>query len=410
MGVVAEEKKEFKKTEVGWIPEDWNINKFGELVSIRNQKVFASYNLQGLVCIDLEHIAPADGNLLLKRKESSSKSIKYRFYPNDVLFGRLRPYLRKYWLSDCEGICSTEIWPFIVNQNKAHSIFVYSVIQSNRFIEAASISYGTHMPRADWDVLSALDIALPTLKEQEAIAEALSDVDDLIRSLDALIEKKQAIKKGAMQQLLTGKKRLPGFSGEWEVKKLGDIGKFCSGNGFPLQHQGDLGGKYPFFKVSDMNNKGNQVIFNYANNYISETTRKKLNSKVFPSGSIVFAKIGAAIFLERKRYLIRPSCIDNNLMAFVFDTNSYNVNFIYSLFLNTKIGELANTTALPSLSSKDISKIVFIVPGIQEQKAIAEVLSNIDNEIQALQKKRDKYKQIKQGMMQELLTGKTRLI
>ena len=103
---------------------------------------------------------------------------------------------------------------------------------------------------------------------------------------------------------------------DWELGKFGDFGVFRSGSGFPLVFQGRQSGDYPFFKVSDMNNEGNELFMKSANHWISEGVRRKLGATNFRPGSIIFAKIGAAIFLERKRLLAEESCLDNNMMAF----------------------------------------------------------------------------------------------
>lgn len=262
----------------------------------------------------------------------------------------------------------------------------------------------------DTKLVQAFEIFLPGLHEQRAIAEALSDVDGLIAALDKLIAKKRAIKQAAMQQLLTGKTRLPGFSGEWETKRLGEIGRFRGGNGFPTKYQGGAAGDYPFFKVSDMNNEGNETFMQVANNYISETVRKQLGATAFPANSIVFAKVGAAVFLERKKILAKPSCIDNNMAAFTLDNASTNHRFIHYVLLNMKLGDLVTTTALPSLSGRVLSAIEIRLPAVPEQTAISTVLSDMDAEIAALEARRDKTRAIKQGMMQQLLTGRIRLI
>ena len=117
----------------------------------------------------------------------------------------------------------------MANSEQIDSGFLYAIVQSEQFIAMTGVSYGTHMPRADWGVIRNFAINLPKIAEQRAIAEVLSDVDGLIGALDALIAKKQAIKQGVMQQLLTGKTRLPGFSGGWEARRLGDIGHCLRG-------------------------------------------------------------------------------------------------------------------------------------------------------------------------------------
>ena len=186
----------------------------------------------------------------------------------------------------------------------------------------------------------ALELSIPCGDEQRAIAEALSDVDGLLNALEALIAKKQAIKQATMQQLLTGKTCLPGFSGAWERGILADFGVFQSGSGFPLAFQGHQSGDYPFFKVSDLSGEGNQLFMNRANHYISEDVRRKLGAIRFKPGSIVFAKIGAAIFLERKRLLSQESCLDNNMMAFTLTNDFACPRFFHYIFLHIELGKL----------------------------------------------------------------------
>jgi type I restriction enzyme S subunit len=235
-------------------------------------------------------------------------------------------------------------------------------------------------------------------------------VDALISGLDRLIAKKRDLKRAAMQQLLTGKRRLPGFSGELEVKKLGDLGKFRGGSGFPIKYQGGVEGDYPFFKVSDMNNEGNSTFMISSNNWVSQTVSKEMGAKTFPKHSIVFAKIGAAIFLERKKVLSQESCIDNNMMGFVLDEGVAYYKFIHYLFLHIQLGKLVSTTALPSLNGREIAGLEYGIPNLEEQTAIAAVLSDMDAELAGLEQRRDKTRSLKQAMMQELLTGKTRLV
>jgi type I restriction enzyme S subunit len=255
-----------------------------------------------------------------------------------------------------------------------------------------------------------MPVPIPAATEQRAIAEALSDVDALLGALDRLIAKKRDLKQAAMQQLLTGQTRLPGFHGEWETLPAGDIGTFRGGNGFSLDAQGESSGTYPFFKVSDMNNEGNETFMTNANHWISEKTRKQLGATLFPADSIVFAKVGAAIFLERKKILGQPSCIDNNLAAFVLDKSRADVRFVHSLLLSKNFGALVATTALPALNGKQLGEMDLAVPPLPEQAAIAEVLEDMEVELEGLDQRRAKTASLKQAMMQDLLTGRTRLV
>lgn len=195
----------------------------------------------------------------------------------------------------------------------------------------------------------------------------------------------------------------------WECQPASDIGVFKGGSGFPLTAQGETVGEYPFFKVSDMNNEGNETFMTAANHYISESTRKRLGATVFPTESIVFAKVGAAVFLERKKILGQPSCIDNNMAAFILDKSLADVRFVHALLLSRKLGALVATTALPALNGKQLGEMALVVPPLTEQRAIATALSDVDALLNALDRLIAKKRDLKQAVMQQLLTGQIRL-
>lgn len=201
---------------------------------------------------------------------------------------------------------------------------------------------------------------------------------------------------------------VPCVPDDWTLGKLADFGIFRSGNGFPIFFQGHESGDYPFFKVSDLSSEGNELFMRNANHYISEEVRKKLRAASFPPGSIVFAHIGAAIFLERKRLLSQESCLDNNMMAFTLTDNHAFPRFFHYLLLHTELGKLVSATALPALSGKHIAELSVSIPPPPEQHAITEVLSDVDGLIGALDALIAKKRAIKQATMQQLLTGKSK--
>lgn len=214
-----------------------------------------------------------------------------------------------------------------------------------------------------------------------------------------LIEGSVAVEPGQNARLPAG----------WRLVAAGDIGRFRGGNGFALHLQGERATDLPFYKVSDMNNAGNDTFMVDANHWISEAARRRMGATVFPKNSIVFAKVGAAVFLERKKILSRPSCIDNNLCAFIFDEDSNNVRFLHYVLLKTRLGDLVSTTALPSLSGTVLRQVPLLLPPRPEQEAIATALSDVDALLLALEALIAKKRNLKVAAMQELLTGKTRL-
>jgi len=273
-----------------------------------------------------------------------------------------------------------------------------------------SITTGQAYPQISLAQVRSTAIPLISKIEQKEIVAALDDADMLISSLEHLISKKQAIKQGMMQELLTGRTRLPGFVKDWNRSIAGDLGVFKGGIGFPVWAQGSKNGTYPFFKVSDMNLPGNERIMKTSNNWISESFRGRLGATALPAGAIVFAKVGAAVYLERKRILGVPSCIDNNMAAFMPDLSQIDNWFVYYYLLSFPLSSLVAMGALPSLNSSQLRSIPFYFPAdLEEQKAIAQILQDADQEIAALERRLETARNIKQGMMQELLSGRTRL-
>lgn len=187
---------------------EWEVRRFGDVAKPRKERIDPGRMGRSEFCIELEHIEPSAGRLVGHTVTSEGSSLKTVFQKDDVLFGKLRAYLRKYWLADCDGVCSTEIWVLTANGTMLVPQFLFQLVRMDRFIEAASSAYGTHMPRSDWNVVKNYVVALPPLPEQTAIAAILSDWDEEIAALEAKLAKARSIKQGMMQELLTGRIRL----------------------------------------------------------------------------------------------------------------------------------------------------------------------------------------------------------
>ncbi len=391
----------YKQTEVGVIPEDWDIKKFGEIAAPRNKRVNPRKDGCHDFCVELEHIASSTGSLLGHTSTSGQSSIKTIFQQDDVLFGKLRAYLRKYWHANCSGVCSTEIWVLTPLKDNIDNNYLYQIVQTDKFIEAASSTYGTHMPRSDWNVVNNYSLALPpTLTEQEAIATALSDTDALIESLEQLIAKKRQIKQGTMQELLTGKRRLPGFSGEWEVKELGDICDIAIGRTPSRLDSAFWGNGYKWLSIADLKSK---IVVESKEEI---TTLAAAEMQVIPKGTLLMSfklSIGRLCFAGCDLYTNEAICSFNNLKA--------NAEFLYYILGRTDFSLYGKQAVKGYTLNKESLKLVKVpLPTIAEQSAIAAILSDMDSEITSLEEKLAKTLQIKQGMMQELLTGRIRLV
>lgn len=187
---------------------EWEVKRFGQIATPRKDRIDPKRSGVQEFCVELEHIEQGSGRLAGNSSTGEESSLKSVFHSEDVLFGKLRAYLQKYWLANRNGVCSTEIWALVANRSCVAPVFLFHLVTTNQFIDTASTAYGTHMPRSDWNVVKNYELALPQLSEQIAIATVLSDMDAELAALDARRDKTRALKHGMMQALLTGRIRL----------------------------------------------------------------------------------------------------------------------------------------------------------------------------------------------------------
>ena len=187
---------------------EWEVKRFDEIVQPRKERIDPRRKESYEFCVELEHIEQGTGCLIGFTMTSEDSSLKSVFQKDDVLFGKLRAYLRKYWLASQGGVCSTEIWVLTAKPSLLIPQFLFQLVKLDRFIEVASSAYGTHMPRSDWNVVKNFEVSLPIVPEQEVIATILSEMDAEIAALEAKLAKARKIKYGMMQELITGRVRL----------------------------------------------------------------------------------------------------------------------------------------------------------------------------------------------------------
>lgn len=174
--------KGYKQTEVGEIPEDWEVKAIGEVVFPNNAKYNPLSEDKDYPCIELEHVSQGTGTLLGTIPAKNQKSMKNKFNKGDILFGKLRPYLEKYLLPNFDGTCSSEFWVFKPVNESIYNFYIFYYVQSHIFIQIANSTTGTKMPRADWKLVKESPIPLPpTLEEQKAIAGVLGDMDPIAK-------------------------------------------------------------------------------------------------------------------------------------------------------------------------------------------------------------------------------------
>ena len=281
-----------------------------------------------------------------------------------------------------------------------NSDFFFQYLQNN-YENIRNLSNDGGQKNLSGSLIKSISVLYPSLQEQTKIANFLTAVDDKISLLTQKASLLNQYKKGVMQQIFSQELRFKDDDGqefpEWEEKTLGEIGIFKSGIGFPDKEQGGNSG-IPFYKVSDMNLIENKLEMLVANNYVNETQIKKMKFKVISDEAIIFAKVGAAIFLERKRKA-KDFLIDNNMMAFI--PTSY-INFIKHFMDSIRLSKFAQVGALPSYNASDLSIIEIKLPSLSEQTKIAKFLTAIDEKITNNQNQLNAVKQYKQGLLQQM--------
>jgi type I restriction enzyme S subunit len=404
----------YKLTEVGVIPDEWEVSTVGGEFSVQLGKMLDAERNVGVAKPYLGNKAVQwnriDITNLPTVPMSPADIAKYRLREGDLLV--------------CEGgeVGRAAIWHAPLEecyfQKALHRLRPLRAFEGRlmgailrRWSETGVLAnYVTqtsiaHLPR---DKFIQVPLPRPPRAEQHAIASALSDVDALLDGLDRLIDKKRDLKQAVMQQLLTGRTRLPGFHGEWQVQRLGDMGTFHKGKGLPKSaltpygseqcvHYGELFTQYgeTIRETISRTNKAPVEFRSVANDVLMPT------SDVTPRG---LAKASCVmvddVVLGGDILVIRtdPALISGTFLSLVIRLEDDQV-------LRLVIG-----TTVFHLYAADMKKFTFRLPQLAEQEAIVSVLSDMDAELAALEARRDKTHALKQGMMQELLTGRTRLV
>ena len=403
----------YKQSEVGVIPDDWMINRIidcADYVDYRGKT--PSKVLSGILLVTARNIRAGFIDYDLSQEfiaEADYESVMRRGKPciGDVLITTEAP-LGMVALADREDIALAQrVIKYRGKASKVKSDYLKYYFLSSKF-QTILDDHGTGSTAKGikGSVLHQLPVILPPLTEQAAIATTLSDVDDLLAKLDQLIAKKRDLKLAAMQQLLTGQIRLPGFSGEWSVKRLGEIGEALIGLTYSPSNVKSDG----LLVLRSSNIYEGRLRFE-DNVYVDIDVPEKI---IVRNGDILICVRNGSRELIGKCALINTKSQGLTFGAFmaVFRTPFH--PFVFHQFqsgmikrqINEHLGATINQITNKSLNS---FRIPFPLDA-EEQNAIATVLSDMDVEFSALEARRDKTKDLKQGMMQELLTGRIRLL
>ncbi len=406
----------YKLTEVGVIPGDWEVKQISELATVgsggtpsRKNPAFWGGSISWVTTsqIDFGTIYWADQFITDDGLQNSAAKL----LPEGTLLlalygqGKTRGKVGMLGFAAATNQACASISLF---DNTSREYFLHYL--ASQYEALRSSSNTGSQENLNGKIVKEFPVICPPPIEQRAIATALSDVDALLAKLDQLIAKKRDLKQAAMQQLLTGQTRLPGFSGEWEVKRLGDLGHFLKGSG--VRKDESLSGDLRCIRYGEIYTRHNDYIKAFHSWISPEVAMTAMRLK---QGDLCFAGSG-----ETKEDI--GKCV-----AFIDDSEAYAGGDIVILkpdhansvflghYLNTRPINAQKASrgqgdAVVHISATALSSIDVKVPKLEEQTAIATLLSDMDTELAALEARRDKTRALKQGMMQSLLTGRIRLV
>mgnify|MGYP000899266090 CR=1 FL=1 len=410
----------YKQTEIGMVPVKWSVSDFGSKVKIyrggspRPIQDYLTQAQDGINWIKIGDVREGDKYITSTEEKIIPAGVAQSrtVHAGDFILSNSMSFGRPYILN-IDG-CIHDGWLTIQKYEKTFSKnFLYYLLSSDSvYQQYISMAAGSSVKNLNKEKVSALVVAYPDIKEQERIADALSNIDFLIATLEKQIAKKKAIKQGTMQELLTGKRRLPGFSGEWETRTLHEISNEMVDGPFGSNLKTEHYTTERQVRIIQLSNIG-EAGWNNANvKYTTFSHAAELQRCIVQPGSILIAKMmpaGRAIICpdNEKSYIL-----GSDVVKVVPNSSVDSRYLVYATKSQFYLDQIADDTQGSTRARTSVSKLrktAILFPEKDEQIAIADILSEMDMEIAALEGKIAKYRQIKQGMMQQLLTGKIRL-
>lgn len=436
----------YKQTEVGVIPEDWDISIIGDIANVKTGPFGSAlhekdYVHNGTPIITVEHLGEmgiTDQNLPMVSDTDRIRLRAYQLDEGDIVFSRVGSIDRNALVTENESgwLFSGRLLRVKLksgcNSPKYISYHFHSTPFKKRVIEVA---VGQTMPSLNTKILNGLLVVLPkTTEEQTAIAAVLSDIDSLIVGLEQLIAKKQAIKTATMQQLLTGRTRLPQFAlrpdgtpkgyksselgqipEDWAVVAVSDVLSEISMGPFGSDIKVSNFVKSGVPVLNGINVSASKLVDSFSN-FVTLEKAKELNKAVASRGDVVVTHRGT---IGQISYIPDDSLFDKYVISQSQFRARFNnqvlpvwvVLFFLSPAGSARLLEGKGHTGVPAIAQATTTfrKLKFSLPSLEEQTAIATILSDMDNELNALEQKLAKARDLKQGMMQQLLTGRIRL-
>ena len=380
---------------------EWNEKKLEQIIQISKEKYNPESDKTNYKCIELEHLSQETGLLLGCTDSINQNSIKNKFHKENILFGKLRPYLKKFYYTNFDGVCSSEIWVF---NTQEYSKYIYYLIQTKKFFDLSNVSSGSKMPRSDWNFMKEYTFLIPDIRTQKETANLFSIIDNKISLLNKKYKLYQDFKKYLMQQIFTQKLRFKDGENNlypnWEPLHLKDIITLNGGYAFKSELFKDEG--IPIIRISNIS-QDNSVA---TNDLVYYDKLKNDQEFIIKKGELIIAMSGATTGKVAVYDSEQISYINQRVGLFKQISNKLYYPFLvqYSLSNNFK-KELQKTLvagAQPNISKKEIESFKIDLPNYEEQKKIADLLHNIDLKINTIKKQTFEFSEFKKSLLQQM--------
>ncbi len=412
----------YKKTELGTIPEEWLIKTARDIFIKIQDGTHFSPKIGGndYLYVTSKNIRPGKLDLSSAEyiDEKQHKSIYKRcdVRKGDILLTKDGANTGNAALNNINDEFSllSSVAFLRVSKEIYSSQYFLQQIMSPSFQQAVQVAMsGNAITRLTLDKINKLEFLVPSTKEQTAIATALSDVDALITSLEKLIAKKRAIKTAAMQQLLTGKKRLPGFEEDWKTVSMNRDADLKARIGWQALTTTEYLDQGDFYLVTGTDFKGGRVNWSTCH-YVDEWRYSQDRNIQLTNGDVLLTKDGTIGKVGYVDKLNGPATLNSGVFVIRPVQNAFNPMYLFYILSSRIFDDFLNRitagSTITHLYQKDFVTFEFEAPNLEEQNQIAAVFSSMDDELDKLDQRLIKTQNLKQGMMQELLTGRTRLV
>lgn len=391
------EKKRVPELRFPGFEGEWEKYEFSELAKRRKQTYNPNKDPENYSCVELESLTQETGILIKTFNSVDLKSNKTKFLKGDVLFGKLRPYLRKYLLTDFDGVCTSEIW--VLKGQRVNSNYLFYLIQTDKFIYEANVTTGSKMPRADWEYMSGIKYSIPSKDEQQKIALFLTSIDTRIQHLEKKKTLLEQYKKGVMQKIFSQEIRFKDDDGKefgkWEKKRLGEY----------LKHKSKRNKNLEIDRVLSVSNTKGFILQSEQFDNHRVASKDVSNYKIVNKNEIAYnpSRINVGSIATLKNFevgIVSPMYVVLSLKSNLNPIFFENLTSTHLFKHLVKIG--CSGSVRDSLNFEDLESFKIKIPCLEEQTKIAQFLASLDRKIAVVEEQIAGMKEWKKGLLQRM--------